>query len=49
MASLENALSKIAGMKKPFVLYYSDQTAKDAMVALDGLEESLNALNDLLD
>ena len=49
MTNLENALSKIAGMKKPFVLYYSDQTAKDAMVALDGLEESLDALNDLLD
>lgn len=49
MTNLENALSKIAGMKKPFVLYYSDQTAKDAMVALDGLEESLNALNGLLD
>lgn len=49
MASLENALSKIAGMKKPFVLYYSHQSARDAMTALDGLEESLNALNDLLD
>ena len=48
MTNLENALSKIDGMKKPFVLYYSDQTAKDAMVALDGLEESLNALDDLL-
>ena len=49
MTNPEDALSKIAGMKKPFVLYYSDQTAKDAMEALDGLEESLNALNDLLD
>ena len=49
MTNLENALSKIAGMKKPFVLYYSDQTAKDAMEALDGLEESLNALDNLLD
>lgn len=49
MTKLENALSKIAGMKKPFVLYYSDQTAKDAMVALDGLEESLDSLDDLLD
>ena len=49
MTNLENALSKIAGMKKPFVFFYSDQTAKDAMEALDGLEESLNALNDLLD
>ena len=48
MTNLENALSKIAGMKKPFVLNYSDQTAKDAMEALDGLEESLNALDALL-
>lgn len=49
MTNLENALSKISSMKKPFVLYYSDQSAKDAMTALDGLEESLDALNDLLD
>lgn len=49
MTNLENALSKISNMKKPFVLYYTDQTAKDAMEALDGLEKSLNALNDLLD
>lgn len=49
MTNLENALSKISNMKKPFVLYYTDQSAKDAMEALDGLEESLNALNDLLD
>lgn len=49
MTNLENALSKINSMKKPFVLYYSDQSAKDAMTALDGLEESLDTLNDLLD
>ena len=49
MTNLENALSKISNMKKPFVLYYTDQSAKDAMEALDGLEESLNALDDLLD
>lgn len=49
MASLENALNKIDNMKRPFVLYYAHQSAKDAMTALDGLEESLNALNDLLD
>ena len=49
MTNLENALNKIANMKKPFVLNYSDQSAKDAMEALDGLEDSLNALNDLLD
>ena len=49
MTNLENALSKISSMKKPFVLYYTDQSAKDAMEALDGLEESLNALDKLLD
>lgn len=49
MTNLENALSKISSMKKPFVLYYPDQSAKDAMEALDGLEESLNALDKLLD
>ena len=49
MTNLENALSKISSMKKPFVLYYTDQSAKDAMEALDGLEESLNALDELLD
>ena len=49
MTNLENALSKISNMKKPFVLYYTHQSAKDAMEALDGLEESLNALNNLLD
>lgn len=49
MASLENALNKIDTMKRPFVLYYTHQSARDAMTALDGLEESLNALNDLLD
>ena len=49
MTNLENALSKISNMKKPFVLYYTDQSAKDAMEALDGLEESLNALDELLD
>ena len=49
MTNLENALSKISSMKKPFVLYYTDQSAKDAMEALDGLEESLNSLDKLLD
>lgn len=49
MTNLENALSKISSMKKPFVLYYTDQSAKDAMEALDELEESLNALDKLLD
>ncbi len=49
MTNLENALAKIKAMKDPFVLYYTDQSAKDAMTALDGLENSLDALYDLLD
>lgn len=49
MSNLENSLAKIKAMKDPFVLYYSDQSAKDAMTALDGLEASLKALDDLLD
>ena len=48
MENMENALSKINAMKKPFVLYYTDQSAKDAMEALDGLENSLNDLDDIL-
>ena len=48
MTNLENALSKINSMKKPFVLNYSDQSAKDAMEALDGLEKALNELDDIL-
>lgn len=43
-AKLNEALNKINGMKRPFVLYYTDQSAKDAMTALDGLEESLDNL-----
>lgn len=48
MTNLENALSKINSMKKPFVLNYNDQSAKDAMEALDGLEDALNELDDIL-
>ena len=42
---LDAALNKINNMKKPFVLYYTDQSAKDAMAALDELEAALNALD----
>lgn len=42
---LDAALNKINNMKKPFVLYYTDQSAKDAMVALDELEAALDALD----
>ena len=45
MTTLENALSKIAAMKKPFVLYYTDKSAKDAMDALDDLETALDNLD----
>lgn len=45
-AKLNEALNKIYSMKRPFVLYYTDQSAKDAMTALDGLEESLDNLKD---
>lgn len=42
---LNAALNKINNMKKPFVLYYTDQSAKDAMAALDELESALDALD----
>ncbi len=48
MTNMEAALKAIANMKKPFVLNYTDQSAKDAMTALDGLEQSLNALDELI-
>ncbi len=49
MTKLENALTKIDSMKKPFVLYYTDQSAKDAMAALKELNTSLQNLDDILD
>lgn len=45
---LDAALAAIKNMKDPFVKYYTDQSAKDAMSALDELEESLDALSDIL-
>ncbi len=49
MTNLENALSKINSMKRPFVNNYTDQSAKDAMSALQGLEDSLNDLDAILE
>lgn len=42
---LDATLNKISNMKKPFVLFYTDQSAKDAMAALDELESALDALD----
>ena len=44
-SKLDIALNKIQSMKKPFVLYYTDQSARDAMSALDDLDDALDALN----
>lgn len=44
-AKMDAALNKINNMKKPFVLYYSDQSAKDAMSALQDLDDALSALD----
>ncbi len=47
-SKMENALTAVNNMKKPFVLYYSDQSAKDAMSALDELDSALSALDELI-
>lgn len=49
MEEMEKALTAVNSMKKPFVLYYSDKSAKDAMEALDGLDKALSALDLLLE
>ncbi len=49
MTQMENALAKINAMKKPFVKYYTDQSAKDAIDALEGLEDALNDLDAILE
>ncbi len=46
--ALQNALSKVKAMKKPFVVNYNDQTAKDAIEAIKAFDESLSALSDAL-
>ena len=48
-AKLEAALEAINRMKRPFVLNYTDQSAKTAMEALDALEDALNKLDDILE
>lgn len=48
MTEMEKALTAVNGMKKPFVIYYTDKSAKDAMDALDGLDKALTALDELI-
>lgn len=43
-SKLATALEKINSMKKPFVLYYTDQTAKDAIEALSDFDKALHTL-----
>lgn len=45
---LDNALSSINNMKKPFALNYTDGSAKTAMDALDALDEALEAMEETL-
>lgn len=45
---LDNALSKIDGMKRPFALYYTDSSVKTAIDALDALDEALDAMEETL-
>lgn len=46
---LEAALAAINNMERPFVLNYTDQSAKTAMSALDELETSLRELDKILE
>jgi hypothetical protein len=46
---MTNALEKVNAMKKPFVLYYSDQSAHDAMSALSELDDALSALDEAIE
>ncbi|MCQ2203722.1 MAG: hypothetical protein MJZ15_04680 [Bacteroidales bacterium] len=52
-AALEKALDEIDGatngMKRPFVTYYSDNSAQEAMDALDELDETLDALKNAIE
>lgn len=48
MTEMENSLSKINSMKRPFVLYYTDQSALDAMDALANLDNALSDLDVIL-
>ena len=42
--AMEEALTKINAMKRPFVIYYSDPSAGDAIEALHDLDDAIDAL-----
>ena len=46
--ALETSLAKIKAMKAPFVKYYADASAGEAMDALGVLDDELKALEDLI-
>ena len=43
-AAMINAVAKVKAMKKPFVLYYSDPSAGEAITALEAFDEALGEL-----
>jgi len=49
MTALDNALSTINQMKRPFVLYYKDTSAGKAIDALHALDDKLTILKLKLD
>lgn len=43
-AAFETALDKVNGMRRPFVLYYQDKSAGEAIEALEALDDAIDAL-----
>lgn len=43
-AAMNNTVAKVKAMKKPFVLYYSDASAGEAIAALEAFDEALGEL-----
>ncbi len=48
-AALEDALKNVHSMKRPFVLYYTDESAGEAIRSLEAFDEALGALKEALD
>ena len=45
---LTTALEKVAAMKRPFALYYTDASVETAITALDNLDAALAAMEETL-